>query len=89
MNTLVTEDSLRYAIKRVEDFYAVQRDAPFSHKIDAVNTLLGSMGLTAEIKLMLLEWIEKFADESNSGSVMLGILVCLFAHDYNADRAPS
>jgi hypothetical protein len=81
---MVSEEALRYATKRIEDFVKVHKGE--SDKEEALNIMFNSIGFDEDIRPQLFEWLDSFAIWHEDSSVLLGFLLGLFVLQYYRDE---
>lgn len=79
--TGVTSESLNWACKRLEEFYAVHSGGSASEMTAAVGTLREAFGLDDELADQFCEWVQRFVGEEHDMPMLLGLLVGLMASD--------
>ena len=78
----VSPESIRWACKRLEEFYAIHKDDGFTNLTEAMSVLTESVGLTSdEIGTWFCEWVNGFLGDGYDIPVTLGLLVGLMAAD--------
>lgn len=83
IDTPLSPDGLTYALRRIEDFYAVQRQGEVVEKAVALGILKESLGVDSAMTVQFKEWIVEFIeDEEYVAPMLLGLMIGLIAHDY-------
>lgn len=80
----MTEEALRFALARIEDFYNVQKEKPFSEKLEAVSVLREGLGLTDDLTNELSKWSAEFNGPGFDGALTMGVLIGLFVAQHEA-----
>lgn len=75
--------AVEYACRRLEDFARVQEGNSREAKVDAVEVLLGSLGVTSDINDQLKSWLEGFFPDY-SGELFMGLILGLFINQYES-----
>ena len=84
----LTPASIRYALDRLKDFESVHRGENLDSKVDALDIMMDSLGIDDKIKIMLIDWINRFEDgEGHEGSFMLGVIIGTFACRYLTEES--
>lgn len=78
----LSEDSLKWACRRIEDFYAVH-ELDETHQAEAaVGTLRRSLGISDAAIAEFDQWCRAYLDEGESvGLLTLGLMIGLIAAD--------
>lgn len=72
-------DRLAAALKRVEDFNAVQANGGPDELEAAVLCLQQAVGIDQDSRVVLCEGIERISSMENAGGILLGLIVGLLA----------
>lgn len=78
----VSGESIQWACKRMEEFYAIHKNGGFVHLTEAVDTLLESVGLTGYVAEDFCTWVDEFVGDGYDIPVSLGLLIGLLAADH-------
>lgn len=79
----LTKEALEYATGRVEDFARVNLNRDKRGKQNAIEVLLNSFGLDDDLLAELNIWADQMDAAPETGSLMLGLLLGLFVHQFN------
>lgn len=82
-------ERIEEALRRIEDFEAVQRGAEPEAIADAVLCLQASVGIDEEARVALREGLEESDRSRQAGPILLGVLIGLFAADSGPIGAPA
>ena len=78
-------DELASAFDRIEDFRAVQAGSGPEEMREAVNCLQEAVGIGEEARALFAERVATFAKGRETGAVLLGVAIGLFAADQISD----
>jgi hypothetical protein len=74
------EDSLRVAMRRIQDFSSVHYGT--GEYMEPLTILRESLGITDEIQNELTEWCDTFLEDDVAAPVLLGVMMGLIAADH-------
>ena len=80
----ISEEALRYAYQRVEDWIAVQRGQ--KDRAQALQTIFEGLGFGPDDREEFLDWQRKTIPEADDASTLVGLLIGLLIRQYDHDQ---
>ena len=80
---MITQDSIAWACRVLEDFYTIHKDKGTRDMAEAVTVLREGYGIDDELANLYVEWIHKFVGEQHDEPMLLGLLVGVMASEFD------